>query len=179
MSVASKTKVRLLIADDDKPIRALLATVAKRAGFAVDVAKDGAEALSMLEHAAYDIVIVDLMMPQLSGYELIERISSFSPRPVIIVATALTNGDVSTLDDSLVRRVIRKPFDVETVANALIQTALEVAGETSAGAPPPIAKLHLTEKPDTGEPLVELKPLEEDSVILSPEEGEGPPSKKP
>ena len=170
LPVASKKKARLLIADDDKPIRALLATVAKRAGFAVDVAKDGAEALEMIERSGYDIVIVDLMMPQLSGYELIQRISSFNPRPIIIVATALTNGDVSTLDDSLVRRVIRKPFDVQTVANALIQTALEITSERDLGTTPAIAKLHVTDQPETGEPVVELKPMEEEKSAPPPNE---------
>jgi DNA-binding response OmpR family regulator len=174
--VASRKRTRLLIADDDKPIRTLLATVARRAGFTVDVAKDGVEALSMLERTAYDIVIVDLMMPQLSGYDLIQRISSFNPRPVIIVATALTNGDVSSLDDSLVRRVIRKPFDVQTVANALIQTAVEIAGEWEAEPPPPAPTLHVSEKQPATDPVEDAAAVEEKPV--APPKDELPPKEK-
>ena len=44
-----------------------------------------------------------------------------SQRPVIIVATAMTNGDVAKIDDTLVRRVVKKPFDVNVVAEALIE----------------------------------------------------------
>jgi hypothetical protein len=49
------------------------------------------------------------MVPRLSGYELAQKISTLDPRPVVIVATALMNGDVASLDDSMVRRVIKKP----------------------------------------------------------------------
>lgn len=120
-------KTPLLIVDDDKAVRRLLARIAERAGFEADTAKDGAQALEMLEKKTYDIVIVDLMMPRVSGYELVQKITTLDPRPTVIVATALMNGDVAKLDDSMVRRVIKKPFDVEAVAKTLIETAREIA----------------------------------------------------
>lgn len=123
----SRKKTPLLIVDDDKAVRRLLARVAERAGFDVDTARDGLQALEMLERKQYEIAIVDLMMPRLSGYELVQKISTLTPRPVVIVATALMNGDVASLDDSMVRRVIRKPFDINAVANALIEIAREAA----------------------------------------------------
>ena len=125
-------KVALLIVDDEPPIRALLAKVAQRAGFDVDTAQDGIEALEMLERKTYAIAIIDLMMPRLSGYELVQRISTLQPRPSVIVATALMSGDTVSLDDSMVRRVIRKPFDVAAVAEALIETARQIADERAA-----------------------------------------------
>lgn len=120
-------QVPLLIVDDEKPIRRLLQRIAERAGFQVDTARDGIEALEMLARKEYRIAIVDLMMPRLSGYELVQKISEMTPRPCVIVATALTNGDVASLDDSTVRRVIRKPFDITAVANALVETARQIA----------------------------------------------------
>jgi len=122
-------KTPLLVVDDDRIIRKLLTRVAERAGFEVDSARDGVEALEMLSRKEYEIAIVDLMMPRLSGYELVQRISNLVPRPTVIVATALTNGDVASLDDSMVRRVIRKPFDIEAVAAALIETAQDIAAQ--------------------------------------------------
>ena len=118
---------RLLVVDDEKPIRHLLRRIAERAGFEVDMAADGVEALEMLEKTDYAIAIVDLMMPRLSGYELVQKISMLTPRPVVLVATAMANGDVASLDDSMVRRVIRKPFDIKAVALALVETAAQVA----------------------------------------------------
>jgi DNA-binding response OmpR family regulator len=133
----TRKKTPLLIVDDDKAVRKLLARVAERAGFDVDSAKDGLQALEMLNKKQYDIAIVDLMMPRLSGYELVQKISQITPRPVVIVATALMNGDVASLDDSMVRRVIKKPFDINAVANALIETARDIANQREAGAPAP------------------------------------------
>lgn len=129
-------RVALLIVDDETPIRELLAKVAARAGFDVDTARDGVEALEMIGRKTYDIAIVDLMMPRLSGYELVQKISTLQPRPTVLVATALTNGDTASLDDSMVRRVIRKPFDIKSVAEALIETAKQIAEERQAVAAP-------------------------------------------
>lgn len=124
----------LLVVDDDSAIRKLLKRIAMRAGFDVGEAKDGVDALEILETRSFDIVIVDLMMPRLSGYELVQKISALTPRPIVIVATALTNGDVKSLDDSMVRRVIRKPFDVNVVAEALIETAQQLIDQRNAEA---------------------------------------------
>ena len=112
-------KGRLLVVDDDRAIRKLLERIARRAGFETDGAKDGAEALEMLDRADYDVALIDLMMPRVSGYELVQRIGLRERRPIVIVATALTNGDIASVDDSLVRHVIRKPFDVSAVVAAL------------------------------------------------------------
>ena len=135
-------KVALLIVDDETAIRKLLAKIAERAGFAVDTARDGLEALEMLGRKNYEIAIIDLMMPRLSGYELVQKISALSPRPTVIVATALMHGDTASLDDSMVRRVIRKPFDIENVAQALVETARQIAEERAAlGVPEPVVQL--------------------------------------
>jgi DNA-binding response OmpR family regulator len=130
-----ETKGRLLVVDDDQAIRKLLERIARRAGFEVDGAKDGVEALEMLDRAHYDVALIDLMMPRLSGYELVQRVGARERRPVLIVATALTSGDVASVDDTLVKQVIRKPFDVHAVIAALqaaIATASEAAAEETA-----------------------------------------------
>lgn len=138
-------KVSLLIVDDDAPIRKLLERVAVRAGFDVDTAKDGVEAFEMIERKAYAIAIIDLMMPRMCGYDLVQKISTLKARPAIIVATAMTNGDVAKIDDTLVRRVIKKPFDVKAVAEALIETAKQIA-EKQGLAPPTEATVIRVEK---------------------------------
>lgn len=135
-------KHRLLIVDDDRPIRHLLRRLALRAGFDADTAKDGHHAVEKLNAATYDIVIIDLMMPRISGFELIEHINTLHPRPTVIVATAMTNGDIRRIDDSMIRRVIRKPFDIDAVSKALIETAAELAANRKvASVPPEIKKI--------------------------------------
>ena len=143
----------LLIVDDDAPIRKLLERVAVRAGFDADCARDGLEALSMLEQKQYAIAIIDLMMPRLSGYDLVQKISTMKVRPVIIVATAMINADMSKIDDTLVRRVIKKPFDVNVVAEALIETAKQIAEKQGlAPAPAPEATVIGGEKNEDAAP---------------------------
>lgn len=127
--MAEPQRPSLLVVDDESAIRKLLRTIAEREGFDVATARDGVEALEMFAARSYDIAIVDLMMPRLSGYELVQKVSALVPRPIVIVATALTNGDVATLDDSMVRRVIRKPFDIRSVAEALVETARQMLEE--------------------------------------------------
>jgi len=124
-------KGRLLVVDDDHAIRKLLERIAQRAGFEVETAKDGADALEMIEASDYDIALVDLMMPRLSGYELVQRLSTRERRPVVIVATALTNSDLATVDDTMVRHVIRKPFDVQAVVTALVEAMQAVAAKSA------------------------------------------------
>lgn len=173
-----KRKVPILIVDDEKAVRNLLARVAERAGFAADTAKDGLEALEMLEKKQYEIVIVDLMMPRLNGYELVQRISELKPRPAVLVATALMNGDTASLDDSMVRRVIKKPFDIKAVANALIDTARFVAEQRAAAegeipvAPPEAAKL-----PIVNADSVEVRSIEPAAPVAG-EDAKPPPEEK-
>jgi DNA-binding response OmpR family regulator len=147
----SEERVSLLVVDDEEAIRTLLARVGERAGFLVDTARDGVEALEMLRSKDYMIAIVDLMMPRLSGYELIQQISALEPRPFVIVATALTNGAIASLDDSLVRRVIRKPFDIHAVAAGLIETARQIAEARAGDASAPAKVITVAPAGDTAE----------------------------
>jgi DNA-binding response OmpR family regulator len=165
-----KKKVRktpLLVVDDDRTVRKLLTRIAERAGFDVDSARDGLEALEMMAKKDYEIAIVDLMMPRLSGYELVQKISSLVPRPTVIVATALMNGDVASLDDSMVRRVIRKPFDIEAVASALIETAQEIAAQRAADAADGQEPPHVVVKGSAKVLAKEATILAKDATVLA------------
>lgn len=134
----TKPKQSLLVVDDDKAVRKLLERIAIRAGFEVTAAKDGQDAIEILAEQHFDICIVDLMMPRVSGYELVQKISTISPRPTVVVATAMTNTDVAKLDDSMVKRVIRKPFDIEVVAKTLVEVASEIAAGRDVEPPPSV-----------------------------------------
>lgn len=177
-----RKRVPILIVDDEKAVRNLLTRVAQRAGFEAEGAKDGVEALEMLERKTYEIVIVDLMMPRLSGYELIQKINEMKPRPAVIVATALTNGDVASLDDSMVRRVIRKPFDIRAVANALMETARYLTEQQNAAgvaipvAPPEVAKLPIVIDTPKATVTIDVKPPAEENGTPPAEQ---PPPEKP
>ena len=175
--MANEERKRLLVVDDEKPIRQLLARIAMRAGFEVDTANDGVQALEMLQAKPYAIAIVDLMMPRLSGYELLQKIAALEHRPVVLVATAMANGDVASLDDSMVRRVIKKPFDVNAVAKALVDTAKQIAEQQALAdeaiqvAPPESVKIAVA-GPEPGEIAAASTPP---ANAVSVEEEQKPP----
>jgi CheY-like chemotaxis protein len=104
---------RILVVDDDDAIRALVLTVLRRRGYRVDVARNGVEALEMMIAGRYALVILDLMMPRMSGYEVIDHLSrdSVMTRPRVLVLTA--GNESRALDTSLVVGTIHKPFDIE------------------------------------------------------------------
>lgn len=115
----------ILIIDDDATLRRLLQIVGRRAGFEVDCASDGSEALEKLRSNEYLVALLDLMMPRLSGYEVIERLRGLPHPPAVVIVTAM-NDAAAMLDPSVVHSVIRKPFDVHVVAEMLAAVAEEV-----------------------------------------------------
>ncbi len=112
-------KKRILVADDDPPLRSLLRLVGTRAGFEVDVASNGMEALELLRANPYLVAVVDLMMPRMSGYDLIEHIAAMPSRPAVIVVTATQDPAVGRLDSSVVTSILHKPFDIEMLSAVL------------------------------------------------------------
>ena len=86
----------ILIADDDPAIRSLLRLIVERSGLHVDLAADGQEALTMIERRDYALVLLDLQMPRTNGFDVVDRLRTKAPRPVIIVLTALPRSQPTT-----------------------------------------------------------------------------------
>jgi len=106
-----------LIAEDDPSIRALVQTVVKREGFEVDLAEDGATALQRLEERSYDLVLLDLMMPGVDGYAVVQQVKERWPSrlPRIIIMTAVSEA-ITTNFPEPVCGVIAKPFDIDKLS---------------------------------------------------------------
>ncbi|HUP47994.1 MAG TPA: response regulator [Thermoanaerobaculia bacterium] len=112
--------------DDEPAIRGLVARIVERAGLEVDTARDGAEAIAMLDEADYAVVVVDLMMPRVDGYEVIEQIRQTTrPKPAVIVATAADAPTLRLLDGTVVHSIVRKPFEIDVLGD-LITAAAEM-----------------------------------------------------
>ena len=77
---------RLLLVDDDSGVRASLSAFLTRAGFQVETALDGAQALSTLEKSKPDLVVMDVLMPRLDGRETLRRMrQAGNVTPVILL----------------------------------------------------------------------------------------------
>ena len=118
MSDSEKTMKRVLVADDDDSIRRLLITLVRRENLEVDAAADGQEAIALLKQKRYDVILLDLMMPRVDGFGVVEylRTHTTEPKPVVLVITAYADQTFKEVDSDIVAGVIRKPFEVFEIA---------------------------------------------------------------
>ena len=79
--------IDLLVVDDDNDYRATLVRRFSRCGYNVHEASDGAEALERAERRQFDVAIIDMMMPKVSGFELLEKLKAAQPECEIIMLT--------------------------------------------------------------------------------------------
>jgi CheY-like chemotaxis protein len=108
----------ILIVDDDSPIRILLGAILRRDGHEVSEAADGAEALALMEQTEFDVILLDLMMPRMSGGDLLDRLAEQpNRRRNVIVITAANEKQIRGVNNARVRAVIRKPFDLTHLRN--------------------------------------------------------------
>ena len=78
--------MKLLIVDDEKRIRALIAKYASFEGYETDEAEDGMQAVAMCRENRYDLIIMDVMMPELDGFSAVREIRKHSDTPVIMLS---------------------------------------------------------------------------------------------
>ena len=108
----------VLIVEDEPAIRRLLALTLQHEGMSVATARDGLEAIETLKSRHFRVHILDLMMPRVSGWEVIDWLKERPegrPRSVIVVSA--TNRDVlKELEPEVVNAIVFKPFDVNELA---------------------------------------------------------------
>lgn len=121
---------RVLVVDDEPAIRALVAKIVQRAGLQVETARDGGEAIEQIDTGVYSVLVIDLMMPVIDGYGVIEHVRKRGGRkPAIIVITAGDSSSIRQLDGSMVHSVIRKPFDIDVLGDLIVAAAQTMAAE--------------------------------------------------
>jgi DNA-binding response OmpR family regulator len=117
----------ILVAEDDLGIQTLLRTILTREGFVVDCVGDGAEALQRLGSTRYDVILLDLMMPNLSGADLIEMLADAKDDALsrVIVITAAALHDARSYHRL---PVVRKPFDLDELRSRVNAVASRSVG---------------------------------------------------
>ena len=119
--------MRILLVEDEAPLRETLGARLKREGYAVDLAQDGEEGLYLGREVPFDVAVIDLGLPKMSGMELVRALRSEGKKFPILILTARSSwqdkveGLKSGADDYLV-----KPFHVEELLarlNALLRRA--------------------------------------------------------
>ena len=137
---------RILVADDDRITRHVLRKVLTSAGFTVTVAKDGVDALKVLRHRRFDLLLLDVWMPRMNGLDLLERLRTRKSRPRVIVMTS--DEAPETLLEA-VRQQAFKYVHKPIASMELLQTVREVLK-----APEPPAIEVISARPDWVELVV-------------------------
>lgn len=101
----------ILIVDDEKEIRELLRLYIEKDGYSVIQAENGAEALRQAVSARIDLAVIDIMMPELDGYQLIKGLREHSDLPIIIVSAKTENHEKILGLDLGADDYVTKPFD--------------------------------------------------------------------
>lgn len=112
----------ILVIDDEAPIRALLRTVLQTAGHEVIEAAGGRDGLSFYRQRPADLVIVDLLMPELSGLDTILEFTREFLNVKVIAISGVGNGDQSLLSTARLlgaRQSLPKPFELEKLLSAV------------------------------------------------------------
>jgi CheY-like chemotaxis protein len=113
---------RALVIDDSRAIREAMTSMLGREGWIVDVAEDGARALQMTRQLRYDLVVTDLEMPELDGFELIARLREddrFKTTPIVIITSRATPEHRRRSRELGVRALVAKPITRRKLLEAL------------------------------------------------------------
>ena len=104
--------------DDDAAIRNLISKVAERAGLVTDTARDGEEGIELIEKGGYEIILLDLMMPKVSGFEVVEQVRKSRPADLkkIVIITASPRVMEGRINLDEVGDILHKPFDIFALA---------------------------------------------------------------
>ena len=112
------TTAEILIVDDERPLREVLAFLFEDAGYRVRAAIHGRDALAQIEDARPDLIVMDLMMPVMGGLELYRQLKHRAETraiPIIVMSAGLARPDELRDADAF----IAKPFELSAVESAV------------------------------------------------------------
>lgn len=114
----------ILIVEDDEPTQNLLQALLRRFGYSTEIAVNGGDAIGLLRQRDYVVVVLDMMMPEVSGREVIDYLAT-AARPVpVIICSAAGPATYADANPAVVKAVVRKPFDIDE----MITTIARVTG---------------------------------------------------
>lgn len=107
---------RALVADDEVEDRIVMRRTLLQAGFDVDEAENGRRALDCIRHHDYDLIVLDIMMPQLDGFEVLRHLKSKAPETLLktVVVSRLDLRDMKVFFPLC--QVLEKPLDTNDLA---------------------------------------------------------------
>ncbi len=130
-SDVARPPYHVLVVEDDPAIRRLVEKLLTRLKIGIDVAGDGHAAVEKLRSRRYSALILDLMIPEMDGFEIIEYLKREKVTVPVAVVSAVSQQALTRLDLDVVKLVISKPFDVDEFTKAVLKLCEE--GEREQG----------------------------------------------
>ena len=106
---------RILLAEDDKVMREYLTRALERSGYAVSAVDRGTEALPLLENEQFDLLLTDIVMPEMDGIELAQRAGEIAPDMRVMFITGFAAVTLKAGKQMPQARVLSKPFHLRDV----------------------------------------------------------------
>ena len=123
--------MKILVVDDEKLLVKGIKFNLENEGYTVDACYDGQTAVDMARAGVYDLIILDLMMPQKDGLEACQEIRSFSTVPIIMLTARSEDSDVLMVFESGADDYVTKPFNI-LMLKARVRALLRRAAMTTA-----------------------------------------------
>ena len=122
--MTSEPQRQVLVVDDDRVVREILGTALRQRSLLYDEAGDGAEAIRLLNENAYSVVLLDILMPDMNGFEVLDAIDPTAANtPVVLVVSGADRSVLDRLDSSRIHGVVKKPFDPDEIASVVAACA--------------------------------------------------------
>ncbi|KUR74131.1 cell cycle two-component system response regulator CpdR [Novosphingobium sp. FSW06-99] len=105
--------IRILLAEDDEAMRAYLSRALENAGFEVSAVDRGTAAVPLLERQRFDLLLSDIVMPEMDGIELAQRCAEISPGTKVMFITGFAAVTLKANREAPQARVLSKPFHLK------------------------------------------------------------------
>ncbi|MGA8810763.1 MAG: response regulator [Thermoanaerobaculia bacterium] len=106
----------ILVVEDDPSIRLLLATILRRAHYEVDTVDNGRDAIRKAKGTEYDVIVLDLMMPVMSGMEVLGRLAVRTRKPrFVVIMSAAPPDALAEADGANVFAMLHKPAAIHEI----------------------------------------------------------------
>lgn len=118
--MAVQSKMKVLVVEDEAEVRETLSEIIKESGAEAHLASSGRAALSAIESQSFDLILLDIKLPGVSGIELCKKIREMLIKtPIVIVSGTDTDRNVEMARIYGVMQFISKPFNVEQIMKVL------------------------------------------------------------
>lgn len=121
------TQTRILLAEDDDAMRSYIARALENAGYEVVSVDRGTEAVPLLESESFDLLLSDIVMPEMDGIELAQRCAEVSPRTKVMFITGFAAVTLKASREQPQAKVLSKPFHLRDLVLEVERVFAEAA----------------------------------------------------